>query len=155
MKIERFGVLSDIHIPFHDERALELSLNIFQELNLDIIILLGDVVDFYNVNMHQKNKHPGVLATIEDEINAGLEFRYRIETLFPKAQKIWHEGNHLYRLERYVIDKAPGLFNYLRAKEMLGITENNDWEFIPYNEKRWFKNCNLFMQHSPLVIAKI
>jgi hypothetical protein len=43
------GILSDIHVPFHSEVALQSAVGHFKTVGIDALILNGDTCDFYAI----------------------------------------------------------------------------------------------------------
>ena len=100
--------LSDIHFPFHDERALEAALNYGNQHDPTIILLAGDILDLPNLSTHP-NLNPRDL--LEQEFLMMAEFLEDLRTHFPKARIVWMEGNHCVRVKHFLMRKAPELFS--------------------------------------------
>jgi len=100
--------LSDIHFPFHDERALEAALNYGHQHDPTIILLAGDILDLPNLSTHP-NLNPRDL--LEQEFLMLAEFLEDLRTHFPKARIVWMEGNHEVRVKHFLMRKAPELFS--------------------------------------------
>src|SRR6056297_3044228 len=47
LKARRVLVLSDIHMPYHDKRALELAIEEGKKHKVDAILINGDLLDMY------------------------------------------------------------------------------------------------------------
>jgi hypothetical protein len=45
--VGRVGILSDVHVPYHDEVAVLAAVHHLAELGLDALLLNGDIGDFY------------------------------------------------------------------------------------------------------------
>lgn len=147
LKVTRTMICNDLHIPWHDVKAVNLCLDILDDRKLDRLILNGDVLDFYNVNMHGP-KSPLVQQTLEDELEAGREFVEKLRKRFPKLEIIWTEGNHLTRLNRFIIKHAKPFWNLLVAEKHLEL-ERHNIKFIPYQRPYQIENTNCFVVHSP------
>ena len=100
---ERVGVLADIHIPYHDNVALETALSYLDEFKPNTIVLLGDMLDFYKVSRFTKKigRH-----SVGSELGQGRMFLQNLRYRFPGAKIIYLEGNHENRLERYILENA-------------------------------------------------
>jgi len=61
-----------------------------------------------------------------------------------RTKKVYIEGNHENRLERYLKDKAPDLLDFVTPDKLLNL-EDREWEYIPYRKD--FKIGNLFLTH--------
>lgn len=144
---KRIGVINDLHIPFHDARAIDLVLTVFQEIKIDEIILNGDIVDFINVSLHGP-KHPDIQEALEDEIHQTLEFLKTLRKLFPAQKIVFLFGNHEDRLDRWILNNCPAFWNFLRLDKMLQL-ESLNIEWYEYNYEYKVNNLNLFVQHSP------
>lgn len=109
-------VLSDIHIPYHDEIALGAALDYGSKMNggkgPDTILLNGDTADFFAISRFQKDPRQRNLA---GEIQALRQFLGYIRQRFPKAKLIYKLGNHDERWEHWQWEKAP---EYLDIPQM-------------------------------------
>lgn len=128
-------LLSDIHLPFHDEKALQTALNYGKEHDVDAIFLNGDTLDFYQLSFHEKDIRQIDVAT---EIELGKQFLEYLRSNFD-CPIYWINGNHEHRLQRYLMLKAPELIGVPEFKidvllqfGKFGITE------IPYGSKVYF-----------------
>lgn len=151
-KITRTMVINDIHIPYHNSKLINLSggglvLDILEDLKLDRLIINGDLMDMYGVNSHGP-KDPGVIETLEDELQAGVEFIENLRKRFPKLEIVYLFGNHSTRLNRYIIKNAKPFWNLLTIEKQLRLEENGI-EYYPYQEKYQIENSNCFVVHSP------
>ena len=105
--IKKWLVMSDVHIPYHDLKSLELAIDYGKKEKVDGVLLLGDIVDFYQLSSFMKD--PLMRRPVE-ELDDTKEFlAYLREQLNPK--EMWYKaGNHEARLEWYLMSKAPELF---------------------------------------------
>jgi len=104
--IKRPLIISDTHFRFHDKRAIEIALSHGKKINCDAIIMLGDMLDFYQVSFHDKN--PG-WSFMTDEINIFREFLEFVREKFKGVRLIFLEGNHDFRMKRYLWKNAPAI----------------------------------------------
>lgn len=154
MKPVRWFVFSDVHGPFDDPRKTQLVLDIADDIlePNDVICINGDLLDFYQVNMHGP-KHPDVQENLENEMFWGEEFISNLRKRFPKNRIIFKAGNHEHRLERFIIQYSKVFWNLLKIEKQLRL-EQYDIEWTPYNERTRVEKTNLFIQHSPPSYAK-
>lgn len=101
--------LSDIHIPNQDNEAIELATDYGVRKKVNCIVLGGDVQDNTPFTSHDAPP-PGL-----DDVRTWFEytkqfFRY-LRNKFPDAHIVWLEGNHDNWMMRYLMKKAPVLFN--------------------------------------------
>jgi UDP-2,3-diacylglucosamine pyrophosphatase LpxH len=152
--IKRALVIPDCHIPYQDQSAYELMLAVAKDLDPDELVILGDYADFFAINSHGKDADMvGVLLMDEvQEVIAKLEELVR---LFPNAKKVFCEGNHEYRLTRYLSQKAPDLFGVVDVPSILEL-DRLGFQYVPYgpNQKYNILGSKLIARHSPLAGGK-
>lgn len=104
-------MLNDLHIPFHDERALNLACEILRDVQPNLIVLNGDIVDFFAISKFDKD--PRRRLELAKEIKQSRE---TLKKLFEKFTTVWIyiEGNHENRLRKYI---------WNRATELIGLEE--------------------------------
>lgn len=100
------GVLSDIHIPHHDLRALTIAIQAMIDRGCTHIILNGDIIDCAELSSFDKT---GREARFMDEIQTAREFLGLLREQFPNATIIYNEGNHEVRLHRYLQTRAQAI----------------------------------------------
>lgn len=147
MKGYRIGVLNDVHGPWNDEKATKLCLDVLKDIEVDEIILNGDILDFYNINAHGP-KHPDIRQNLDDEIDWGIEFFSNLRKQFPDIPILFIFGNHEWRLGRFIMNNCPTFWNMLRLEKMLNL-ESLNIRYIPYNDAHRIGKTKLFVQHSP------
>jgi hypothetical protein len=49
------GILSDIHVPYHSEMALQAAVGHLKTVGIDALVLNGDTCDFYTISRWVKN----------------------------------------------------------------------------------------------------
>jgi hypothetical protein len=145
-------LIPDTHRPYHDKRAVNLMLMVAHHLSAQLseIVIMGDYADFYSISSHQKD--PRVIGMLKDEIidvNKGLD---QLDQLFPDVPKYFVEGNHEYRLERFLINQAASLFGITSVEHLLNLNRRPLWHFIPYGPAQMHKvlGSKLFVRHEPL-----
>lgn len=98
-------VASDIHFPYQDDKAVNAFLKAIEEGKPDIIVLNGDLLDFYKLSKFSKDptgKNP------EEEIEICKEFLERLRKIAGQNPRIYYTiGNHESRLRKYILDNAP------------------------------------------------
>lgn len=99
----RYGILSDLHFPDHDQEAVAIALSYMVDYNPDGIILNGDLIDMYYSSsfLTETNK-----PTIRQEVDMVKEFLGYLRELFPTIP-IWYKfGNHEERARNSIIRNA-------------------------------------------------
>ena len=96
---------SDIHIPFHDEKAVKAFVDYCKDIQPQAIILNGDVLDFYKLSRFVK----GEGRNPYEEITECQELLKDIKSNCPNSEIYYIIGNHETRLTTYVLNNAPHL----------------------------------------------
>jgi predicted phosphodiesterase len=108
----RMMVLSDLHIPYHNLRALQAALQEGKRRNVNCILLNGDILDFHQLSRFLTDPRK---RNTKQEIEATRQFLEMLREAFPKAAIIFKEGNHDERYELYL---------FQHARELIGIAEH-------------------------------
>lgn len=101
-------VANDFHIPFHDEKALLLFKLFLRRERPDWLILNGDFQDFWEISNYDLTPRAG--KEFKDEIEAGKKILRSFRRTLPRARITWIEGNHEFRLRKYLIQNARELY---------------------------------------------
>lgn len=147
--VKRALIVPDCHIPFEDKRAYEIMLNVAKDVDPDEIVILGDYADIYGVNSHGKD--PEIKEELRDEVMQVCMRLRELKDLFPRSRKIYIEGNHEYRLARFIKNKAPELFGCIKVEDILHL-DKYGFEFIPYGPNQQYNvlGSKLIARHEPL-----
>lgn len=143
-------IIPDTHRPFHDKRAYNLMLKVAKDLKPSEIVILGDYCDAYSLSSHSKD--PRVFTMITDEVEDTLAGLDELDREFPSAQKVFIQGNHEWRLERYLCNQAPALFGVTDTRFLLKLNQRPKWTFIPYgpNQIHRVLGSKLLARHEPI-----
>lgn len=137
----RLLVLSDIHIPYHDIKALKLALEYGKENKCNGVLLNGDTLDFFQLSRYIKDRR---LRDFAGELELGKQFLESLQELqCPIYYKI---GNHEERYENYLKTVAPellGVSNF-RLSELL---EFGKYGVVEIKSKQLIKVGNLNILH--------
>jgi hypothetical protein len=109
--VKRVLIISDLHIPYHEEGVIKACLDWAKKRKPDLIFLNGDVIDLYLLSMFRKDP---TRRSLRDELDLTGDFLDYLRKVFPKARVFWRFANHERRLERYLWTKAP---------ELLGVSD--------------------------------
>lgn len=102
-------VYGDVHIPFQDDKAVDLMIQVSKAIVPNIIIINGDLIDFYSISSFRKLKPDAV--RFKEELNMAIKHLEMIRNLHPQAQIIFNMGNHEDRLPNYLADNAQELMD--------------------------------------------
>jgi len=122
--------LSDIHIPYEDPKALATALEFAEDVQPDILILNGDILDLASCSGHGDANQALLL---EQEIACGNEFLDDVRDRLPHTAIVYTEGNHETRLTRFVDKNAPSLAGSLTVPKQLRLKERGI-EWLPYGK---------------------
>lgn len=129
----------DTHVPYEDKSAWALLLKAGREFKPDIVVILGDFADFYAVSDHDKNPNRTRLLDVEiAEVNMRLTDLDRLNA----SQRFYVKGNHEDRLERYLMRRAPELFNMVRIRELFKLDERG-WRCVEYKDHLTLGKLNI------------
>jgi UDP-2,3-diacylglucosamine pyrophosphatase LpxH len=143
-------IIPDCHIPYENKKAYNLMLDVMKDIKPDEIVILGDYADFYAVSSH--GRHPLLMHTLKEEVEAVVKRINELDKLFPTTKKYFLEGNHEYRLERYIQNMAPGLFGVTETEHILQLHNRPTRRFIPYgpNQSHHVLKSHLRARHEPV-----
>jgi len=124
-------------------------LDVAIDLNPDEIVILGDYADFYAINSH--GKQPEFQHLLIEEIEAVKEKLAELHMFFPEAKKVYIEGNHEYRLGRYIQNRCPDLFDIIDTSSLLELPTFG-FDFVPYVPAQKYNvlGSKLLARHEPL-----
>jgi predicted phosphodiesterase len=103
-------VLSDLHIPFHDPKAIHALIRHGKTFLRpdDCILLNGDVCDFFSISRFDKNP---TKSALKKEIELTRQFLGWLRQQFPRQRIVYKFGNHDEWFSKYLWRKAPELFS--------------------------------------------
>jgi predicted phosphodiesterase len=106
LKDDRYMILSDIHLPYHSEIALEAAFEYGIKKGINNIILNGDCLDFYQLSRFERNPD---YRRFSEELETWHEFIKSLKSVF-KGNIVYKEGNHEERFGKFITAKAPELY---------------------------------------------
>ena len=133
----RVGILSDVHLPYHNLEALTVALQYLKKQKVDAVLLNGDTLDAHPLSRYVKDPKK-------------RDFKYELDTFKAffevlekqlKCQIYFKIGNHEARYEKFLIEKAGELIgveefefeNILKARAR-GIRIIGDKQFMKLND---------------------
>ncbi len=117
------------------------------------ILILGDYADAYNISLHPKL--PSGLQVSPRKLTDELcEVHYHLtelRNLFPKAKITYLEGNHEFRLARYITAKCIELNGLIKLLPEYLHFKSLKIDWLPYGRDQIFKfnNVPLYARHEP------
>lgn len=130
-------VIGDQHIPDIDYEFARQVISFIRSIKPDTIILSGDLLDFTRLAKFDTVPFAGKL--IQEEFDLGQQFLKSLRKSF-SGRIIFTEGNHEFRLRKYLVCKARELYGLkgLSVEEGLDL-KGFDIEYIksPENAATW------------------
>lgn len=119
-KFEKAVFITCLHIPFHDKELFALFLVFLKYFQPDILFILGDYLDWYQVSYFDKD--PKRIGYLQDDIDTGERLLDMMLKLVDKI--VFLDGNHEWRMVRY-LRKNPELYGLkcLQVSSLLGLSE--------------------------------
>lgn len=127
MKLKPILFIPDVHAPYQDQRAWNLVMKVARYYKPVTVVVLGDFIDNYRISSYSKD--PRRLGNLQDEWAIAGRMLRQLESV--SQRRIYIEGNHEYRLHRYLCDKAPEIYTMVVAADSLGLRRGG-WEHVPY-----------------------
>jgi predicted phosphodiesterase len=138
----KYLILSDIHLPFHDQDALAAAVQYGVDNDVDCVILNGDILDCYDVSRFSKEvRRP----KISEELEMGRTFLKYMRELFPTQQIYYKIGNHEERMRAYILRNARELAD-LNDISLESLLRFQDYGIISVN-REMIKLGNLTVLH--------
>lgn len=93
---------TDEHVPYHDERAIELGMKIAEDFDPDILPAGSDGMDHYSISKYDKDPLRVKEYNLQAEIDAWHALERGWNSAAPNATRIFIEGNHEDRRRRFL-----------------------------------------------------
>lgn len=130
-------IFPDVHIPNHDEVALQCALKAHEKLKPTYSVFLGDVMDCELFSSHRKRTISETLAYDfkKVEVTPTNKFIDRVQKN-TREHTYFLAGNHEERIERWASNNgqiSQSLFSMLDPSSVLGEDRKN-FTFVPYTD---------------------
>ena len=137
------GVISDIHVPYHNEEALKAAMDWLGKQNMDCLLINGDLIDCYMASRYVKDPR---MRSLKFEIDTTNELLDMIQDSLPGVQLVFKEGNHDERISLLLFTKAPELLGFPEF-EYKHLLHANERGMIIVNDQRIIKAGKLSILH--------
>lgn len=136
-------VLSDLHVPYHDEQAIECALRKGVDEKCDAVYLNGDGIDFHQLSRWVKDPRS---RRPREEVDTLLDVLDEVAALFPT--RYYKAGNHEERWETYLYQRAADLadFEEFELHKVLKLDENK-WRYVRGKQRAVFGHLNVLHGH--------
>lgn len=103
------GVISDLHIPYHDQQAVESAVAYLKKRKPDVLLINGDYGDWYSVSRYMKDPKK---RKLKREIRMQREGLRWIRSQFANCRIVGKEGNHELRWNHYLFNSAAEISEF-------------------------------------------
>lgn len=142
-KPKKLLLLGDIHAPMHSEKAIKLVKKIAKVFKPDYCVQVGDLSDCYKASRFSKDPSRKTLLVEELEIAASVI--EDIDSALPsKCVRVFTEGNHCARVNKYLVDNAAELYGMVKNPVEVKLKELG-WKHVPYQSS--YKIGDLTISH--------
>jgi hypothetical protein len=149
--MQRWIILPDMQVPYHDKRSLAAVEKYMAAYRWDGYLNLGDFLDFNALSSYAKGK-PGSVRVMDDvgrtfkEGNAILDRHCRLIQHNPNARMVLLQGNHDYRAVSYV-EEHPGMKEQLDVPTHLRLAKRGIEWIKSWEKGRLFRLGNAYFLH--------
>lgn len=99
--------IGDVHVPYHDQDALEITLEYAYKTGTKSIAILGDFLDCYQVSRFERDPSA---RSIPEELDIGKNILGEIKKALPGVKIYYKIGNHEERWDDYLKRNAPEMW---------------------------------------------
>ena len=92
----------------HDEKALDICIKVVEELQPEVIALVGDNLDLPEMGKYVT--YPAYAQTTQASIDRATLFCAQLRAAAPEAKIIWLAGNHEERMPKYLVQNAGAAY---------------------------------------------
>jgi predicted phosphodiesterase len=105
-------------------QAIALVCAFIKDYKPHMLVMNGDMLDLCTISKFVRAKSVGQPHTVAEEVRIGIDEVIRpLCQAAPKARKIWVEGNHEFRLVRYIATFAKALEGLIDTGDVFGCKE--------------------------------
>jgi len=139
VNLKKAGLLSDLQVPFHDPKAVDITIDYCLDEKVDCVIINGDLVDFYHLSSFEKDPR---MRDFKAEYDTILMMLGYLRNRFGDMPIYYNlDANHEARYERFMRTKGAELIG-VASLDLEDILLLNNFNIIPlkgYDHVRWGK----------------
>lgn len=111
-------LISDLHIPYHNIKAVTIALDYGKKNDVNTIFINGDLIDNHQVSRFETDPKK---RSVKQEFDATKQFLVSLRAAFPDAHIYWLKGNHCIRWEKFLLMKVREIWDdeYFQLEERL------------------------------------
>jgi len=140
--------LGDIHLPFFDPTAVKMALKFIQQEQPGCVHLLGDLCDMHSLSRYDKD--PNRRLNLQEELDIVRDWLTELRDAAPRAKIIYSEGNHEFRLKKYLRSEAKALAG-LRALSLDKLLDFDKLHILWQPHDRPYRLGHLLFTHGSLI----
>ena len=106
-------------IPTHDEDAISLCLSGIRDLNPEVVVCVGDMLDAPEFGKYRTS--PAFALTSQASIDRCATFAAELRACAPNAEIVWLAGNHEERITNAALDNLKAAFGLKRGNDTHGL----------------------------------
>lgn len=126
-------VIPDIHVPYEDTAALRVLCSVIKALQPAYLIVLGDSLDFYQLSKFDKD--PLRKTTVSSDVTEFRKILHKLDAACTlKTEKIFLEGNHENRLQKWIWSNATELGSMIPSLESYCGFKSLGWRYFKYGK---------------------
>lgn len=103
-------------IPLHDERAMRVARMIARAAMPDVIVNCGDSIDLSSLSRHPKDSNH-FMSELGPAFQRVHDYYAELKADNPNARLVEVSSNHNQRMAKFVLERAPELYDVYRAGE--------------------------------------
>ena len=122
VKHKRTVIAGDIHVPFQDDKAVDLWIKFLEWYKPEVLVLNGDIIDCFGISKFTRSPLEG--KRLKEEIEDTKALLARIVAATPKCTRYYVFGNHENRLHKFMANNAQEIYELIALEDLLGLGRN-------------------------------
>lgn len=106
-------------VSTHDEDAISLCLSMIRDLNPEVVVCVGDMLDAPEFGKYRTS--PAFALTSQASIDRAATFAAELRACAPDAEIVWLAGNHEERITNAALDNLKAAFGLKRGNDTHGL----------------------------------
>lgn len=122
--VSKLLVVGDLHIPFHDVKAIKIAFRYAKDNGCDGVLLNGDTMDFHFASRFMRDPK---YRDAEKEMSIGRTFLESLRKFMPDSRIYYKIGNHDQRMSLRIIENTPEYYSLdeLKIENLLKLGDFN------------------------------
>jgi hypothetical protein len=161
-------ILSDFQIPYHDPQAVEVAMQIGEDLKPETLFINGDFGDYrvLSTKYPMRSERPELVSELREEVHRQREILHTLVKRIKAKKKKWNDGNHEFRIFN-TLSKLPQVLrlleiesvaNSLSVPEVLGLRKLGFSYAGEYPTGQWLTgndiDHNVWVEHGYILRQK-